>query len=193
MLHVNRLVRMGFLQVLDVIIMILEKQFDQAFLLKINMRDKIHMIRYHLKKVGILLLHMLKMGQSYLKSIKCLHEIIDIARQHHGTSLLKFFFVKARELGEDVVEDEYRYPGPKPQTKEIAIISIADSVEAAVRSMKEPTSEKIASLVRSIINDKLNDGQFDECDLSMKELKKVERVMCETLNGMFHNRIEYPE
>ena len=65
----------------------------------------------------------------------------------------------------------YRYPGPKPQTKEIAIISIADSVEAAVRSMKEPTFRKNASLVRSISNDKLNDGQFDECDLSMKELK----------------------
>ena len=80
-------------------------------------------------------------------------------------------YLKQSELGEDVNEEEYRYPGPKPQTKEIAIISIADSVEAAVRSMKEPTSEKIESLVRSIITDKLNDGQFDECDLSMKELK----------------------
>ena len=101
--------------------------------------------------------------------------------------------MKAKELGKDVVEEEFRYPGPKPQTKEIAIISIADSVEAAVRSMKEPTPQKIAALVRSIVNDKLNDGQFDECDLSMKELKKVEKVICETLNGMFHNRIEYPD
>ena len=75
-------------------------------------------------------------------------EIIDIARQHHGTSLLKFFYYKARESGEDVDEEDYRYPGPKPQTKEIAIISVADSVEAAVRSMKEPTAEKIASLVQ---------------------------------------------
>ena len=132
-------------------------------------------------------------GAKLLEKYKMPREIVDIARQHHGTSLLKFFVFKARELGDDVVEEDYRYPGPKPQTKEIAIISIADSVEAAVRSMKEPTSEKIEALVKSITNDKLSDGQFDECDLSMKELKKVERVICKTLNGMFHNRIEYPK
>lgn len=132
-------------------------------------------------------------GAKLLEKHKMPREIVDIARQHHGTSLLKFFVFKARELGEDVVEADYRYPGPKPQTKEIAIISIADSVEAAVRSMKEPTSEKIEALVKSITNDKLSDGQFDECDLSMRELKEVERVICKTLNGMFHNRIEYPK
>lgn len=132
-------------------------------------------------------------GAKLLEKHKMPKELVDIARQHHGTSLLKFFFVKARDSGKDVVEDDYRYNGPKPQTKEIAIISIADSIEAAVRSMKEPTAQKIANLVRAIINDKLNDGQFDECDLSMKELRKVERVLCETLNGIFHNRIEYPD
>ncbi|MCZ2259358.1 HD family phosphohydrolase [Sporosarcina sp. G11-34] len=132
-------------------------------------------------------------GANLLEKHKMPTEIIDIARQHHGTSLLKFFFVKARDSGDDVTEDEYRYAGPKPQTKEIAIISIADSVEAAVRSMKEPTVEKIATLVRAIVKDKLNDGQFDECDLSMKELREVEKVICKTLNGIFHNRIEYPK
>ena len=132
-------------------------------------------------------------GAKLLEKYKMPPEIVAIAKQHHGTSLLKYFVFKARELGDDVIEEEYRYPGPKPQTKEVAIIAIADSVEAAVRSMKEPTSEKIASLVRSIVSDKLNDGQFDECDLSIKELKQVERVICETLNGIFHNRIEYPE
>ncbi|CAM3116868.1 HD family phosphohydrolase [Filibacter tadaridae] len=132
-------------------------------------------------------------GAKLLERHKMPIEIIDIARQHHGTSLLKFFFVKARDSGVDVTEEQYRYRGPKPQTKEIAIISVADSVEAAVRSMKEPTSQKIAALVRNIVSDKLNDGQFDECDISMKELKQVEKVICETLNGTFHNRIEYPE
>lgn len=132
-------------------------------------------------------------GAKLLEKHKMPPEIVAIAKQHHGTSLLKFFVFKARELGDDVIEEEYRYPGPKPQTKEVAIISISDSVEAAVRSMTEPTSEKIASLVRSIVSDKLNDGQFDECDLSMKELKRVEHSICETLNGIFHNRIEYPE
>lgn len=133
-------------------------------------------------------------GAKMLKEYKMPSEIVDIAQQHHGTSLLKYFYVKAKNDGEEeLVEDSYRYPGPKPQTKEIAIISIADSVEAAVRSMKEPTPKKIAKLVRSIITEKLNDGQFDECDLSMKELKKVENVICESLNGIFHNRIEYPK
>ena len=91
------------------------------------------------------------------------------------------------------MEDEFRYAGPKPQTKEIAVISIADSCEAAVRSMKDPTPEKISSLVKSIVKDKLNDGQFDECDLSLKEIRIVERTICETLNGIFHSRIEYPK
>ncbi|WP_203246880.1 HD family phosphohydrolase [Sporosarcina beigongshangi] len=132
-------------------------------------------------------------GAKLLEKYKMPREIINIARQHHGTSTLKYFYVKAKEAGKDVVEEEFRYPGPKPQTKEIAIISIADSVEAAVRSMKEPNPQKIAGLVRAIVNDRLNDGQFDECDLSMKELKKAEKVICETLNGTFHSRIEYPE
>lgn len=132
-------------------------------------------------------------GAELLTKHKMPREIIDIARQHHGTSFLKFFFVKAKELGQDVIEDDFRYPGPKPQTKEIAIISIADSVEAAVRTIKEPTPDKIAKLVNSIITSKLNDGQFDECELSMKELRQVERVICETLNGFYHSRIEYPE
>ncbi|MFS0689776.1 HD family phosphohydrolase [Sporosarcina sp. 179-K 8C2 HS] len=132
-------------------------------------------------------------GAELLTKHKMPIEIIDIARQHHGTSFLKFFFVKAKEMGQDVVEDDFRYPGPKPQTKEIAIISIADSVEAAVRSLKEPTPDRIANLVKSIIASKLNDGQFDECDLSMKELKTIENVICKTLNGIFHSRIEYPD
>ena len=85
---------------------------------------------------------------------------------------MKYFYFKAKESGEDVKEEDFRYAGPKPQTKEIAIISIADSVEAAVRSMKEPTSEKIAALVRSIVNDKMNDGQFDECDLIYERIEE---------------------
>lgn len=120
-------------------------------------------------------------------------ELIDIARQHHGTSVLKFFYVKAKALDPNVQEQEFRYRGPKPQTKEIAVIMIADSIEAAVRSMKDPTPEKIAALVDSIVRTKVDDDQFDECDLSLKEIKQVKRVICETLNGIFHNRIEYPE
>ncbi|RNF41018.1 HD family phosphohydrolase [Planococcus salinus] len=132
-------------------------------------------------------------GAEMLREYKMPKEIVDIAAQHHGTSLLKYFYHKAKERNPAVAEQSYRYEGPKPQTKEIAIICIADSLEAAVRSMKEPTTEKIKNLVAAIIEDKLKDGQFDECDLTMKELKKIKAIMCETLNGIFHSRIEYPK
>lgn len=132
-------------------------------------------------------------GVKILEQHKMPKEIVDIARQHHGTSLVKFFYFKEKENNPDVEESAFRYAGPKPQTKEIAIISVADSVEAAVRSMKNPTSEGIRQLVHNIVQDKLLDGQFDECDLSIRELKTAERVFCETLNGTFHSRIEYPK
>ncbi|GLC88574.1 HD family phosphohydrolase [Lysinibacillus piscis] len=132
-------------------------------------------------------------GADMLRRYKMPQEIIDIALQHHGTSLLKFFVFKAKEAGKCIDEAKFRYPGPKPQTKEAAVISVADSVEAAVRSMKEPNAEKIQKLVRSIIDDRVQDNQFDECDISIKELKCIEHVLCESLNGIFHSRIEYPK
>lgn len=132
-------------------------------------------------------------GADLLRKHKMPQEIIDIALQHHGTSLLKFFWYKAKEEGKELDEADFRYPGPKPQTTEAAVISVADSVEAAVRSMKEPTPEKIRKLVQAIIDDRLKDDQFDECDISIKQLKTIEEVLCETLNGIFHSRIEYPE
>ncbi|CAM5205900.1 HD family phosphohydrolase OS=Lysinibacillus sphaericus OX=1421 GN=LS41612_08045 PE=4 SV=1 [Lysinibacillus sphaericus] len=132
-------------------------------------------------------------GAEMLRRYKMPQEIIDIALQHHGTSLLKFFLYKAKEEGKVIDEAKFRYPGPKPQTKEAAVISVADSVEAAVRSMKEPNAEKIHKLVRAIIDDRVQDHQFDECDISIKELKCIEQVLCETLNGIFHSRIEYPK
>lgn len=134
-----------------------------------------------------------KDGAEILKKHHMPKEIFDVAMQHHGTSLLKYFYHKAKESGKEVREEDFRYPGPKPQTKETAIISIADSVEAAVRSMKNPDKEKIETLVKNIIKDKLNDDQFSESNLTLKELKIIEETLCETLHGIFHNRIEYPE
>lgn len=132
-------------------------------------------------------------GAQLLAEHKMPQEIIDIALQHHGTSELKFFVHKAKELGIEIEDGQFRYPGPKPQTKEAAIISVADSVEAAVRSLKDPTPEKIRGLIQSITKDRLLDHQFDECDISLKELKLMEMAFCETLNGIFHSRIEYPK
>lgn len=131
-------------------------------------------------------------GAVMLKKHKLPKEIIDIAKQHHGTTLLKYFYYKEKEGNKDVKEADYRYPGPKPQTKEIAVISICDSVEAAVRSLKEPTEEKIEEIVHSIVKDRLLDGQLDESPLTLKELKVIQRTVCEALKGIFHSRIQYP-
>lgn len=132
-------------------------------------------------------------GAALLEKYKMPKEIIDVALQHHGTSTLKYFLHKAKEDGKEVDEQVFSYPGPKPQTKEAAVISVADSVEAAVRSMKQPNVEKIQQLVHGIIQSRVQENQFDECDISLKELKKIEEVLCETLNGIFHSRIEYPK
>ncbi|WP_456278243.1 HD family phosphohydrolase [Bacillus sp. AK128] len=133
-------------------------------------------------------------GAELLRQHKMPKEIVDIAEQHHGTTLLKYFYHKATQNTEkEIQESEFRYVGPKAQTKEIAIIGIADSVEAAVRSMNHPSPHKIEAIVNSIIKDRLQDGQLDECDITMKELDIIAKSFCETMQGIFHSRIEYPE
>jgi cyclic-di-AMP phosphodiesterase PgpH len=144
------------------------------------------------KSANIIISHVTD-GAAILKKYNMPREIIHIAEQHHGTTLLKFFYHKAASGGEDVKEEDYRYPGPKAQTKESAIVGIADSVEAAVRSLNQPTPETIESLVKKIVSDRLQDGQLNECDLTLKELETVSHSFCETLKGIFHSRIEYPE
>ncbi|MEH7111967.1 HD family phosphohydrolase [Neobacillus niacini] len=144
------------------------------------------------KSASIILSHVSD-GSDILKKYNMPKEIIQIAEQHHGTTLLKFFYHKAMQSGENVLEEDYRYPGPKAQTKESAIIGIADSVEAAVRSLSQPTPETIESLVKKIVTDRLQDGQLNECDLTLKELEIVTHSFCETLKGIFHSRIEYPD
>jgi len=131
-------------------------------------------------------------GAEMLKKKKLPKEIIDIAKSHHGTSLLKFFYFKEKEKNPDTEEREFRYPGPKPQTKEEAVISICDSVEAAVRSMNQPTEEKIEEIVGSIMSDRISDGQLDESPLTLSELNIIQQSVCEALKGIFHSRIQYP-
>jgi cyclic-di-AMP phosphodiesterase PgpH len=144
------------------------------------------------KSANIIIAHVAD-GVNILKKYHMPKEIIEIAEQHHGTTLLKYFFHKAQQRGADFKEEEFRYPGPKAQTKENAVVGIADSVEAAVRSLTQPTPDLIESLVKNIIEDRLEDGQLNECDLTLKELEIVSQTLCDTLKGIFHSRIEYPE
>ncbi|ECR3486089.1 TPA: HD family phosphohydrolase [Listeria innocua] len=134
-----------------------------------------------------------KDGAEILKENHMPQPIIDIALQHHGTTLLKYFYYKAKETNPDVKEADFRYSGPKPQTKEIAIINISDSVEAAVRSSSEPTMAKITEIIDGIIKDRFLDGQFTECDITIKEIKIIRVTLIATLNGIYHQRIQYPD
>jgi membrane-associated HD superfamily phosphohydrolase len=122
--------------------------------------------------------------------------IIDFIPQHHGTSLMHYFYQKALEEakeGETVDENDFRYPGPKPQTKEAAIILLADSVEGATRARDEPTPGKIEETVKKIVNNKFIDGQLDECSLTLTEINKISETFTRILSAMYHSRVKYPE
>ncbi len=122
-------------------------------------------------------------------------EIIEMIEQHHGSTLVKYFYHKAvtDDEQEGVEEESFRYNGVKPQTREAAILMLADSVEAAVRSMSEPTAEKMKILIDKIIKDKLEDHQLDSCPLTLKDLERIAQSFQTVLMGIFHERIEYPE
>ena len=143
------------------------------------------------ESVHIIFNHVTK-GVEILKQHQLPQSVIDICAQHHGTTLMKYFYAEALKNNPDVKEEDFRYPGPKPQTKEAAIINIVDSAEAATRAMKEPSLEKVEALVHSIIMNRLEDEQFVECDITMKEIAIVEKMIVTSLNGTFHSRIEYP-
>lgn len=120
--------------------------------------------------------------------------IIDMIRQHHGDTPVMYFYAKAvKMLGEENVDiRDFRYDGPKPQTAEAAILMLSDTVEAAVRSMSEPTQEKISALIRKLVRGKMEDGQLDECTLTFRDIGKICSAFETVLQGVFHERIEYP-
>lgn len=133
-----------------------------------------------------------KDGMEMVRENKLPEVLADIVQQHHGTTLAGYFYHKAKESGE-VREEDYRYPGPTPRTKEAAIVMLADSVEAAVRSLSQPTPGRIDGMVRKLIKERLNDGQLDECDITLRQLDEVGTAFVHILSGIFHKRIEYPD
>ncbi len=120
--------------------------------------------------------------------------ILDIIKEHHGTTLVAYFYHKAKmeEKGEDVKESVFRYDGPKPKTKESVVVMLADCVEAAVRSMSDKNEGKIEGLVRKIIRDKLDDGQLDESNLTLKDFDNIAKAFIRVFYGSFHARESYP-
>lgn len=136
-----------------------------------------------------------KDGLEMAKEYNLPQAIQDIIEQHHGNTLVKYFYITMKNNSEnpdDVKEEDFRYTGRTPEGKEAGIIMLADSVEAAVRSINEPTKEKIEQMVNNIINDKLNSGQLDNCELTFRDLNKIKKCFLKALNGIYHQRIEYP-
>ncbi len=124
--------------------------------------------------------------------------IIDFIEQHHGTTLVEYFFHEAtRQADEDhkseAEEASFRYPGPKPQTKEAGIMMLTDAVESASRTLSEPTPKRIENLVHEITMKRLHDGQFDECNLTLAEIRTIEDALTKSLIAIYHGRVKYPE
>jgi len=149
---------------------------------------------------SLILISHVKDAVELAREYKLGREIIDIIQQHHGTSLISYFYHKAqeRQLSKsgkvtEVKEEDFRYPGPKPQTKEAGLVMLADMVEAASRSLVDPTSARIQGMVQKIINKVFSDGQLDACELTLKDLHEIAKGFNKTLSGIFHHRIEYPE
>lgn len=143
----------------------------------------------------LIILSHTKDGLEMAKEQKIPKVIQDIIVQHHGTTLVKYFYFKAKKEAEnpdEIKEEDFRYPGPIPNTKESGILMLADSVEASVRSITDPTKGKIEEMVNNIINDKLNNRQLVDCDLTLKDIEIIRKSFLKTLDGIYHHRIEYP-
>ncbi|HME89715.1 MAG TPA: HDIG domain-containing protein [Chthoniobacterales bacterium] len=159
---------------------------------------------------ALIIIAHVKEGVDLALKYKLNQSIIDIIQEHHGTSLVYYFYQRARQQQEDaraggkimnirkedipeVEEESFRYPGPKPQTKESAIVSLADIVESASRSLEKPTPQKIEQLVNELMEERIADGQLDECDLTLGELRVIAERFRFTLMTMLHTRIAYPK
>ncbi|MFA7572917.1 MAG: HDIG domain-containing metalloprotein [Lutispora sp.] len=164
--------------------------FKENQLTKENPHDKISPNL----SASIIISHV-KDGIETAKKSKLPSKVIDIISQHHGDTLVAYFYHKAvASQGADTVsEEKFRYPLLKPQSKEAAIVLLADSIEAYVRSLSEPTKDEVEKGVRKILFDKINDNQLSECNLTLKDIESITQAFVKVLAGIFHDRIEYPE
>jgi len=144
----------------------------------------------------LVIINHVKEGVELAKKLKLPHPIREIIEQHHGNSLVRYFFQKAKEKYDPemqkIGEEAYRYPGPIPKTREAALVLLADSVEAAARSLKTPSRPNLTRMINEIFNSYLQDGQLDDCDFSLKELRAIASAFLETLYTLYHPRVEYP-
>jgi putative nucleotidyltransferase with HDIG domain len=145
---------------------------------------------------GLIIISHVKEGVELAKHHKLPDSIVDIIQQHHGTSVVSFFYQKAKDRQENgvppLVETDFRYPGPKPKTRVAALVLMADAVEAASRALSEPIPTRISALVDRIVNHFFLDGQLDDCELTLRDLREIKSHFVYLLTSMFHRRVDYP-
>jgi len=134
-----------------------------------------------------------KEGKAFARQYSLDKVIVDCIEQHHGTSLIHYFYHRALEQNPEIKSENFRYPGPKPKSKVTAILMIADAVEAASRTVEEPSPGRLRDTVEKVINNKFTDGQFADCPITLHDLSKIADSMISTLSGIYHARIEYQE
>jgi cyclic-di-AMP phosphodiesterase PgpH len=149
---------------------------------EINPRLSVTVIRSHVK-----------LGAEKVRALGLPEGVVDIVAQHHGNAVIAWFYDQAKKGGGDVDPDDFSYPGQPPSTKEAAVVMLADSVEAATRSLKKPTASRLEDFIREIIMDKVQCGQLDRCDLTFKDINTIRNSFTRILAGHFHSRIEYPK
>ena len=142
---------------------------------------------------ALILLSHVKKGTELAERYNLGQDIADIINQHHGTRIIRFFYQKALNLGEKPRESDFSYAGPRPQTKEAAILMLADSVEASSRTLSDPTPARIKTHIDTIIKGIFSEGQLDESELTFKDLHFLSENFQRILTGIFHQRIAYPE
>ncbi len=145
---------------------------------------------------SLILASHVKDGSQMAREIRLAPEVAALIPQHHGTRLMSFFYQKAKQAARsthtDVNEEEFRYPGPKPQTREAAILMLADQVEAASRTLQDPNPGQVRGMIRRLIQGTIQDRQFDECDITTRDLDKITRSFERVISGMVHHRVDYP-
>jgi putative nucleotidyltransferase with HDIG domain len=145
---------------------------------------------------ALILANHVKKSLEFAENHKLPTAIRDIMAEHHGRTIMDFFYQKAINLKADdevINEEDYRYPGPKPQTKESAIVMLADAVEAASRTLKQPTHSRLKGLIEDLVDERFKEGELDESPLTLRDLERIKEAFLTILAGTFHTRVEYPE
>src|ERR1051325_4655349 len=145
---------------------------------------------------ALIIMNHVKEGIEVAKMLRLPSDVADMIPQHHGTRLITYFYKKAKDMEnpeiEQVKEEDYRYPGPQPHTKEGAILMLADATEAASRTLTEPSPARLRNMVDTLFRAIFEDGQLDESNLTMKDLNLIAEAFVRKLESVFHHRISYP-